>query len=91
MSINTLIEEDLQLIYDELYDDKALFKGKSIGVFYANDYDISSVREKVVTVQTKDVIGISNSDIFTINSIDYKVITFSLTSDAKETIIGLEK
>ena len=91
MSINTLIEDDLQLIYDELYDDKALYKGNSISLFFSNDYEIQSAKERVITVQSKDVVGLSNSDTITIDNVVHKVISFTPSNDGKETVIGLEK
>lgn len=91
MGLNTLIENDLQLIYDELYDVKALYKNVSLSVFFSDDYEVQSSKEKVITAQSKDVAEISNSDIFTIGGIDYKVITFNHSPDGLETTIGLEK
>jgi len=91
MSINTLIVDDLQLIYDELYDAKATFKGNEISVFFANDYEVQSSKEKVLRVQSKDVVGISNSDVITLDGADYKVITFIPDANGLETTVGLEK
>ncbi len=90
MSNKTLIQDDLQLIYDELYDDKALFKGNEISVFYAKDFEVQSSKERVITVQSKDVLGITNSDIVTIGTVDHKVISFYNEPDGFETTIGLE-
>jgi len=91
MGINTLMEDDLQLIYDELYDAKATFKGNEISVFFSPDYEIQSSKEKIITAQSKDVSGITNSDVLAIDGIDYKVITFNESADGRETTIGLEK
>ena len=91
MSIKTLLQDDLDLIYDELYDDKATYKDKEISVFYAKDYEVQSSKERVITAKSKDVIGINNSDTVTIGTIDYRVISFYNEPDGLETTIGLEK
>ena len=91
MSINTLIQDDLDLIYGELYDDKAEFRGVEISVFYSKDYEVQSSKEKVITAKSKDVAGINNSDVITINKIPYKVISFYNDTEGRETTIGLEK
>ena len=91
MSVKTLFQDDLDLIYSELYDDKALFRGTEISVFYAKDYEVQGSKEKVITAQSNSVSGISNSDTVTINSVDYKVISFLTDQDGLETTIGLEK
>lgn len=91
MSIKALIQDDLDLIYDELYDDKAIYKEKEISVFYAKDYEVQSNKERVITAKSKDVVGISNSDVITINNVVHKVISYYKEPEGLEVVIGLEK
>ena len=91
MGISTLIDNDLPMLYRELRDTTAVYNGTAIDVIYDTDYEISSVKEKIIRVQAKDVIGLSNSDTITIDGADYKVISFNEMTDGREIVIGLEK
>ena len=91
MSINTLIDNDLPFLYKELRDTTAVYNGNTIDVIFDTDYEISSVKEKVIKVQSKDVAGLSNSDTIAIDGTDYKIITFNEMPDGREIVIGLEK
>jgi len=90
MALKQMIENDINLLYSELYDAKAYFNGDEINVIYDNTYDVQSVREKVLRVQASDVVGISNSDTITIEDKVYRVISYLPTSDELEMIIGVE-
>ena len=91
MGLNTSIDNDLPYLYKELKDATAVYNGVDIDVIFDTDYEVSSIKEKVVRVQSKDVAGLSNGDVITMNGIDYKVITFQVSPDSRETTIGLEK
>jgi len=90
MALRQMIEDDINLLYSELYDTKATFNGAEINVIYDSTYEVQSVREKVLRVQASDVVGITNSDTITIGNDDYRVISYLPTSDNLEMIIGVE-
>ena len=90
MALKQMIANDINLLYSELYNAKATFKGAEISVIYDNTYEVQSIREKVLRVQANDVVGISNSDTVTIGSDIYRVISYLPTNDGLEMIIGVE-
>ncbi len=91
MSLKESIVNDLPLIYKELADVQATFKGNPIYAFFDDNYDVENIRQKVIRVQSSDVQGITNADTITIDGITHKVIMFEKTPDGFEMIIGLEK
>jgi len=91
MSLRESIVSDLPNIYKELADAQVTFKGNQIYAFFDDNYDVESIRQKVLRVQESDVVGITNADTIDIGGVAHKVIMFEKTADGLEMIIGVEK
>ena len=91
MSLRESIVQDLPHIYKELADAQVVFRGSSIYAFFDDNYDVESMRQKVLRVQEGDVAGITNDDTIEIDGVAHKVIMFEKTADGLEMIVGVEK
>ena len=91
MSLRESVAADLPNIYKELADVQVGYRGNQIYAFYDDNYEVESMRQKVIRVQDSDVTGITNADTIDIAGTTYKVVMFQQTADGLEMIIGLEK
>ena len=91
MSLRESIVQDLPHIYKELADAQVVFRGNTIYAFFDDNYDVDSIRQKVLRVQESDVAGITNADAIEIDGVSHKVIMFEKTADGLEMIVGVEK
>lgn len=91
MGLNVSMSDKLPSLYETLADIKVSYNGNDIYAFYDDDYEVSSLKDKVLKVQKNDVPNLANGDIMNIDSVPSTVINYQPTRDGLEMIIGLRE
>jgi len=91
MGLNTSLSGDLPNMYTALADAYATYNGVEIGVFFDDDFTVGGISDKLIKVQSSDVVGLADGHVFEINGVTYEVLNHNPTETELETIVALDE
>jgi hypothetical protein len=91
MSFKEQLEDDLLVFYNSAeFAVPALYKGNFIPVMFTEEFEVESIKQKMITVRTVDMPNIEMEDTMEINGLVYTVGNHEFKDETQlERVVGI--